>query len=239
MSIYDDYVLHDYLDDELDPASREALDEALRQDLTLRRRLSELERLRAELADLPREAVVPARVWDGIAARLDDDRESEDDPQVIRLTPAAPAGGTPERRFSFTVPQLAAAALVLVSLGSALTWAARSDGPPTMGPAAADGVSPAAATAPIRSPGDVLFAEYEASADELLEIVEAGDSLLSEETLAVLRQSLEAIDEAVEEALTALDDDPGSEMLLRILQSNMEKKIDLLRHTAQAVQEIA
>ncbi|MGI9627678.1 MAG: hypothetical protein ACR2QM_12635, partial [Longimicrobiales bacterium] len=148
-----------------------------------------------------------------------------------------------QRRFSFSVPQLAAAAIVLVSLGGALTWQMASvpNGLPSATPTGA--VSQVATTGADgvgeTNVVDALFAEYEASSAALMEIVNDGAPMLSDETLQIVRESVDAIDQAISEAREALKQDPGSEMLNRILLSNMQKKLDLLRSTAAAVQSMA
>ena len=241
----DDSRLNDYLDDELGDAARLRLEEDVRTDVSLRARLRDLETLRDELSNLPRTATPPARVWAAIEAQIGDEGASGD-PQVLTIVP----GDTERegrdlsalgRRISFSIPQLAAAAVILLSLGGLGAWAATSNGPvmdrviPIASPTA---VQPAGADPSSLAP-DGLVLQYETSIAQLSAILEAGQGVLSPETLQVVRESLAAIDAAVEEALVALDDDPSNEVARRILQLNLDKKVDLLQRTAEAVQEIA
>ena len=243
----DDSRLHDYLDDELGEMARQRIEEDMRSDVGLRSRLRELEELRESLATLPRSATPPDRVWASIEARIQEGADTDDSEQVLSLVSAKAererdvAAGM-GRRISFSIPQLAAAALVLVTLGSLTTWAATGNAP-GMDPATAVGSSNGAVQAasaelsPLAPDGLVL--QYESSIAELSAILEAGEGVLSPETLQVVRESLAAIDAAVEEALVALDEDPSNDVARRILQLNLDKKVDLLQRTAEAVQEIA
>lgn len=236
----DDSRLNDYLDGELGDAARRRIEEDIRSDVGLRARLRELEQLKEKLSELPLSATPPDRVWAGIEARI---REESDEPaQVLSLVSARDRTEGLARRISFSIPQLAAAAIVLVSLGGLATWSAtgRTAGMGEVNPAGpAAGPVQAASTGLSPLAPDGLVMQYETSIAELSAILEAGEGVLSPETLAVVRESLAAIDSAVEEALVALDDDPSNEVARRILQLNLDKKVDLLQRTAEAVQEIA
>ena len=233
----DDLLLEEYLDGELPERAVARLEERLSSELELRRRLEALQAYRTSMQALPREATVPAGVWDGIREAIDaDNRVGAAD--VIALG----KDGTPvgRRRFAFTVPQLAAAALVLVSLGGAGMWTlAMSGANPDVVDPAVGRVGVTAVSTEARTLADRMLLEYEASAAELQAIVDEGSSVLSDQTLQIVRQSLATIDQAIDEARTALEADPGSEMLNRILWYNMQKKLDLLRNTAAAVQAAA
>ena len=248
MNERDDRLLEDYLDDELTDEARSMLEERLRSDLPLRARLGEIAELHEALRGLPRSGIVPDRVWSAIQERIA--QTPQEAASRVRSLSSAPSlqsenrasdredGIWPfSRRFSLSIGQLAAAAVVLVAFGSGLTWAAATSGGfEPQGSVLDGGVVPVSAA---MTPGEAVVAEYEGTTSQLLEILEAGESVLSEETLQVVRESLATIDEAVEEALMALDDDPGNEMLGRILRSNLQKKVDLLRQTAVAVQASA
>src|SRR5438128_9745283 len=103
--------LSDYLDGELPPGDRDAVDAHLRECAECATVLEDLKRVIARAGSIqPRPP--SADLWAGIAARID--------------APAAAAGTTPfrsrdnapqrwnaSRRISFSLPQLAAAAVVL------------------------------------------------------------------------------------------------------------------------------
>ena len=243
----DEARLHDYLDGELGEAARARLEEEVRSDVGLRAQLRELEALRTALSELPRAAEPPARIWTAIESRIGGDTQPHESTPVLTLLPEKSAGGAGRRRWghvSFSVPQLAAAAVVLLCLGAFGTWAAlggdmtlgtpevAEEGPGSFAlPASSGAISPLAP--------DALVMQYEPSIAELSAILEAGEGVLAPETLQVVRESLAAIDAAVEEALVALDDDPANEVVRRILQQNLDKKVDLLQRAAEAVQGIA
>src|SRR5207245_2608416 len=94
--------LSEYLDDELSPREREAVESHLRGCAECAAVLDDLARVveRAQRLDRrpPR-----ADLWDGIAARIE-------------------TRGAAPRRVSFTLPQLAAAAVVLIAASAGIAW---------------------------------------------------------------------------------------------------------------------
>lgn len=253
----DDTQVEDYLAQSLEGDDLSRFEARMQTDLVLRRRVAELRSLKRDLGALPLEASVPDRVWQGILARIQEGTAGQEAPAVnsdsdrgtdiIALSSAASVtdrGVSPRapRQFSFSVPQLAAAAIVLVSLGGVLSWGMSSTTPglpvATSPLATSPGTATQVGTIDADDPVQTLFAEYEASSAALMEIVNEGASVLSDETVQIVRESVNAIDQAISEAREALKQDPGSEMLNRILFSNMQKKLDLLRATAAAVQSM-
>jgi hypothetical protein len=135
------------------------------------------------------------------------------------------------RRFTFTVPQLAAAAVVL-SLVSAATAivALRRDVPPTaiafqpaLGPATVSPVTWTDSTA-----------RYDAAVAQLQAALVAGRGLLDTSTVRVLQENLAIIDRAIAQARAALAADPGNAYLNLHLAQTMRTKLELLRR-AQAI----
>jgi hypothetical protein len=70
---------------------------------------------------------------------------------------------------------------------------------------------------------------------DLEEVLEKGRGVLDDETVRILEENLQTIDDAINEAQAALAQDPGSKVLARFLTENLRRKIDLLRHAAEAV----
>src|SRR5688500_2799827 len=106
--------LSEYLDGELEPPDRAALET----------HLAGCEACRADLADLravvSRARSVPDRapsadLWPGVAARIG----------------TAPRQALIRRRFAFTLPQLVAASLALIVASGGMVWVARMGGPST------------------------------------------------------------------------------------------------------------
>ncbi|HUF64524.1 MAG TPA: hypothetical protein VMM17_00970, partial [Gemmatimonadaceae bacterium] len=65
----------------------------------------------------------------------------------------------------------------------------------------------------------------------LNQLIAESESQLSPETVRTIRASLLVIDAAIIEVRQALAEDPANAQLLEILESNYEKKVDLLRRT--------
>lgn len=192
-----------------------------------------LEAVVAELRGLPDEARAPEGLWAGIEARLGE-------PAVADVVPFPGKEDRARRRFAFTVPQLAAAAVVVSVLSAGTVWMALSGGATGAGstPGAAAlaeqplGADPGAA-ARLAASGDVA---YESALLELQDLVEANRDLMAPETVAALDQSLATIDEAMVEIRRALRDDPNSELLARLLVNQQRSKLRVLRQAAAAVQ---
>src|SRR5919197_4701397 len=94
--------LSDYLDDELSPREREAVESHLRGCAECAAVLGDLARVVERARSLDRR---PPRtdLWPAVAARID-------------------ARATVPRRVSFTLPQLAAAAALLIAVSAGIVW---------------------------------------------------------------------------------------------------------------------
>lgn len=184
---------------------------------------AQVERLRsllADLADLPTEAAPSRDLWAGIHARM----EKSDG----------------ARRISFSVGQLMAASVALAILSGGSVWMALYGGSRVDSPAAV-AVSDVAGSDGTRS-GNILPAmqaattEYDQAIASLESVLERGRGLLNAETLATIQTSLDAIDQAIEEARQALESDPNNDLLNRLLIKNQQSKLRVLRQVAAAVQ---
>lgn len=242
-----DSVLNDYLDGELDPATETAIGEALGHDLDLRRRLRALSETVEAVSDLPTTAEPPEAVWADIQRRIGD---SSGEP--IQLSSVQPL--RTQARMSFSWTQLIAAAFVLVVGTGTATWALADGGVsvpetgninvPTRGIPSV--IASVADNLVVPDPGDALplgegdlFSRYEETAAELQKLVTEGQEFLDPETVVIVRNSLATIDTALAEARQALEQDPGSEALNRLLLRAMRKKVDLLQGMAAAIQSAA
>jgi len=219
-------VLSAWLDGELSPNEAAALQRRLEDDPELARLADELAAVRSAAAEL--EPTGPERdLWPGIAARIRADR-----------VPAR-ARDRGRRTFTFTVPQLAAAAITLLALGSGAMWTARQ----------ATGGGDAGRTAAIEPVGlegqDVRLASSAASPagripdDAIAELerrLVEGRGGLDSSTVRVLEESLATIDRAIDQASRALALDPGNAWLTRHLADAKARKVRLLeRANALAV----
>ncbi len=182
-----------------------------------------------DLASLPTEARLPRDLWPGIRSRI----AGSPVPGVVHLD--AVRERTP-RRFSFSLTQLVAAGVALAFVSGASVWLALAGEP--------QGV--VAGVTPVLAPSAVAVADegglpaatvrdYENAVAELEMILEEGRLVLGHETIATIEASLAAIDEAIDDARDALEGDPGSEVLNRLLTRSMWKKMEILRQTAVAI----
>ncbi len=210
--------LSEYLDEELPASDRVALEAHLQTCPDCSAVLADLRRVvnRARVA----EEYLPRRdLWPGIASR-------------IGATPAAsPRIG---RRWSFSLPQLAAAAILLMTLSGGAVWLMRST---VMSP----GTSPVATiAAPAGTPatinaGNSASQSYAAAVADLERVLAGGRGQLDTTTVRVIEQNLAAIDQAIAQAQRALLADPANLYLNTHLAETMRRKLDLLRHAATLV----
>lgn len=183
-------------------------------------------------------------LWSGIAARIATPADREPVVPVLHIE-GAPTGAVSsrharraQRRFSFTMPELAAAALLLVSLSASAVWwlGQRNAGPePMMGAIAhtsggAGGNGQLVAIALPEDRFDADIAELERTLDDAREVLDPA-------TVEVIERSLDIIDQAINDARTALAADPGNPHLTRQLDNTMRRKLEILRR-AHRVQRV-
>jgi hypothetical protein len=229
--------LSDYLDGELPDDERYAIESHLAGCAPCAAVLADLKRVvaRAQAAGRPGSKDVrppQADLWAGIAARIDDRSAST----IVAFEP--------RRRVSFTLPQLAAAAAILIAISGGLAWqtAERLAGRSTEAsrPSQAD-ASSAPTVEPERAvPADdvqvatVGFADpqYDAAVADLEKAVKQGRGRLDENTIAIVEHNLQIIDQAIEQARQALAADPANNYLSSHLFEARRRKLDLLRRAA-------
>jgi hypothetical protein len=179
-------------------------------------------------------------LWSGIAAQLVAPADREPVVPVLRIA-GAPTGAAAlraPRRFSFTMPELAAAAVLLISLSTSAVWwlGQRTAGPePMMGAIAhtsggEGGNGQLVAIAPPENRFDADIAELERTLDDAREVLDPA-------TVEVIERSLDVIDQAIDDARTALAADPGNPHLTRQLDNTMRRKLEILRR-AHRVQRV-
>lgn len=163
-------------------------------------------RLRERIARLPEE-IAPARdLWPDIRATLEAER--------VRPFPAAGGGGRARRLPPWV--RLVAAGAVLVAGTATVTWRVMRDR------------TPGIAATEMRPDGDALTS-YERSVEELTTALDRRAARLDPDTRAVLERSLRTIDDAIDEARSALARDPSSPAIRAFVEAAYRQKIDFLR----------
>lgn len=156
----------------------------------------------------------PSRdLWAGIATRIE----------------APPVAAAP--RLAFTLPQLAMAATLLMAVASGLTWMVAH---PPAGSAATEPVIQAYGVPEDDAGGHVqqanfADAQYNAAVKDLEQILREERDRLDPRTVLIIERNLKAIDDAITEAKTALDNDPANPYLNSHLADARRRKLDLLR----------
>src|SRR6266571_678154 len=211
--------LSEYLDDDLSSAEVTALEAHLAACASCRATLDELRRVVAQaraLDDRP-----PATdLWPGIATG-------------IGLAPGAhPVVSLGQRRarrrLSFTVPELAAAAIALAMLSGGAAWLLlRGSKAGPMATTATPAPMPMPMLVNAGAPG--TNARYAAAVADLERALEQGRGRLDTATVRVIEQNLSIIDRAIREAQSALAADPGNAYLNLHLAEQMRRKLELLR----------
>ena len=170
--------------------------------------LLHVKRLAGALDDRP-----PERdLWPGVAARLGHDAS------VVPLAP--------RRRLTFSIPQLAAAAVVLMAVSagvaSLVTRGAR--------PSAAAAIDAAPAVRPIAGLASAKGIEsYDVAIRDLEATLASRRSALDTGTVRAVEGSLAIIDAAIRQAEAALAQDPNSMYLNSHLERALGRKLEVLR----------
>lgn len=215
--------LSDYIDDELPSSDRAAVEAHVADCPECARVLAELQEIVATASSL-RPTRPHGDLWTGIAERIE-----MSGPAISTRAP---------RRFSFTLPQLAAAS-VLLAMVSGGSVALLLDGR-TQGAESRDAglqVRQPELAAPTLDPTDLdvvsavsyADAQFDAAMADLERALENGRGRLDAETVAVVEENLSIIDRAITEARDALASDPSNGYLSGHLMEARRRKLDLLR----------
>jgi hypothetical protein len=245
--------LSDYLDGELSADEHRAVESHLRECAPCTAVLNDLKRVVAR-AQAAGDAVRPpqADLWAGIADRID----------APRATAAAGPAGAPDnvtafhgrtsRRIAFTLPQLAAAAIVVAAVSGGLVWQLRPtlvggpeglryDRPASTAAMSSDDPAASAEVAqPFRAANadgtdarietvGMADAQYDAAVADLEKALKAGRGRLDVSTIAIVEHNLQIIDQAINQARQALVGDPANTYLSSHLVEARRRKLDLLR----------
>lgn len=204
--------LSEYLDGDLDAPARAGVEAHLAACAECRQLLDDLRTISAAARRLP-DDTIGDDAWTGIAERI-----AAASPVVAAFEPR------PRRRFSFTLPQLAAAGIALMVLSGSLVYLAQTGEPHADFPAVSADRGPGDAV-----PVSLANPHYDSAIADLEQALEAGRSRLDPETVTVLEQNLSAIDLAIEQCRRALEADPANTYLNSHLASARQRKLALLR----------
>lgn len=201
--------LNDYLDGVLDAAETERMRQHIGECDACAREIEAIAAIKASLADLPLE-IRPDRdlragIWQQIEA-----------PKHTRTL------------WSMRYP-LAAAAVLLIAISSVMTLAIVSGRQPSeIGANYRENVRLVG-----RDPG-AIERQYSEEVQELEMVLRKSRGALAPETVRIMETNLKIIDEAIREAQAAIAADPNSDMLVDLLRSAYERKLELLRQAAKS-----
>lgn len=208
--------LSEYLDDELTPAERAAIEAHLATCRDCGTTLAELREVVARAASLP--ARPPdADLWAAVARQIDAP------PTIVPFLTRA------ERRVSFTVPQLVAAGLALMVVSGGGGWVLNHGGSATSAPPVAAAPDPGVLAASFADP------HYDEAIADLQQTLQDGRAQLDPQTIRILEANLAAIDKAIDQCRQALATDPANLYLHNHLAEARQRKLGLLRRAAAMV----
>jgi anti-sigma factor RsiW len=218
--------LSQYLDGELPENERVALESHVRACGDCAHVLEELRLVVAQARSL--EDRGPNQdLWPSISQRIVATAPAE----VIELASRRPG----RQRWSFSLPQLAAAAIALMTLSGGSVWMLQSY---TSGRSGDRPLASAPTPAPVTlTPVNDRRASqsYAAAVADLERVLADRQGLLDSTTVRVIQLNLAAIDRAIAQAQQALDADPANLYLNTHLADTMRRKLELLRQATTLV----
>jgi len=212
------HLLDDYVTGDLTDEARAPIADHIAVCDLCRSEVASLQAIVAQAKELPRSVDPPPEAWSGIRAAIARDETAiRADKQSVRVG---------NRRTAYLVAASVVLAAVLSSTGTAWYLNARNG--------EANGEVASASTARSGTPATLAaFAveenNYLRTASRLQDLLDQQEGALAPETVAQLRASLHAIDDAIIEARNALARDPANKLLVEMLSSSYRQKVDLLR----------
>ncbi len=223
--------LSDYVDDELPPADRAAVEEHLRACVACGEVVADLERIVARARGLEDRA--PDRdLWPAIAERIGLGR-TDAEPMVFDRDRSS----AHTRRWTFSLPQLAAAGIALMALSGGAAWLLH---PSARAAVASRGgtAAPTPAVAVAASPRNGTRG-YDAAVADLERVLQEGRGRLDTTTVRVIEHNLATIDSAIAQAQHAVASDSANLYLNTHLADTMRRKLELLRQAAALVSTVS
>lgn len=216
--------LSEYMDGELEADEKRQLEVHLAECSECTKTLEELRRVVARAMTLE-DRSPGSDLWPDIAERIGADA-SAPVTDLDRYRDRSRAGHV-RRRFTFSLPQLAAASVALMVLSGGTAWLMSRAAQP-----AGNGSSIAEAPQ-VQAPSSFVSTEYDAAIVELEQILAANRERLDTATVRVIEENLRIIDRAIGQAQRALAQDPASTYLHEHLAGTMRQKLEFLRQAAE------
>jgi anti-sigma factor RsiW len=220
--------LSDYLDGELPDGERIAFESHLQSCAECSAILADLRRVVQRARALREDQSPPRDLWPGIASRIGASPTASQ--AIMDLTSRRPKA----RRWAFSLPQLAAAGLALMTFSGGAVWLVSSRLQPDAGPASAAVATKEPAIVPVTMRPNASQS-YAAAVADLERVLAQGRGRLDSTTVKVIEQNLAAIDRAIADAQRALEADSANLYLNTHLAETMRRKLDLLRQAAALV----
>ena len=208
--------LYDYTDGTLEAARAPLVARHLEQCDTCRLAAVRQRALLQQISALPREIAPPPAVLREIQRALRADGAA-----------VAPVPARRVRARDWSVARLAAAAVLLVALSSAVTALLVLRYAAPAGVVREDVSAPAPAGAVVAL--NALEDSYMNSIAELERALREYEHVLAPETVRLIRTNLDVVDRALADARAALREDPADATLVDLLRANYERKRDVLR----------
>ena len=222
--------LSEYHDGELSPAEQTACESHLTACAECRSVLAEIRGVVA-MARNDGEQLPAANLWPGILAKIDSgSAEAEPHNRSWGL-----ASARPRRQVTFSLPQLAMAATLLIAVSAAVAYVAA--GRSTLQPVPVvfreapiqAMAEPVGAPSADVTPANFADAAFDRAVTDLERtLVEQRDEL-DPRTIVIIERNLAVIDEAIRQARAALDADPANTFLNSHLADARRRKLELLR----------
>ena len=219
--------LSEYVDGELENGERISLESHLQSCTECSAIVGDLRRVIRRARTLKQPG--PERdLWPGIANRIG--ATAVEAGPVVDLA----SRRRTSRRWSFSLPQLAAAAVALMTVSGGAVWLLHTGAtqPAIVPVASVPTPHPAVVNATARSSATQSYA---AAVADLERVLADGRGQLDSSTVRVIEQNLQAIDRAIAQAQRALEADPANLYLNTHLAETMRRKLDLLRQAAALV----
>jgi hypothetical protein len=220
--------LSEYLDGDLPPAERELFEAHLRECAGCTAALADLKRVAVRARALTDRDPV-SDLWPGIAARIGVTTPGTG-------VPAVPIARRAGRRWSFTMPELAAAGIALMVLSGGAVWMMRPGAAPRP---AGSALAPSGTVVPVAAVQRARAGGYDGAVSDLERVLAQGRGRLDTATVRVIERNLAAIDSAIAQAERAVAADSASAYLNSHLAATKRRKLELLRQAASLVSAVS